>query len=39
MALAAPAAVSEDNREVAFERFSERVMREGYRKFFASWIG
>ncbi|AGA57612.1 glycosyltransferase [Thermobacillus composti KWC4] len=39
MALAAPAAVSEDNRERAFERFSERVMREGYRKFFAEWIG
>ncbi|WP_223067280.1 glycosyltransferase [Paenibacillus caui] len=38
MAAALPRKWSPQNREYAFDMFSERVMREGYRKFFESWL-
>ncbi|AJS60509.1 glycosyltransferase [Paenibacillus sp. IHBB 10380] len=38
MAAASPLNVSTDNRDYAFEKFSSRVMKEGYRHFFDSWL-
>ena len=38
MAAAAPIKVSSENREHAFERFSSKVMKEGYRDFFDKWL-
>lgn len=38
MAAASPHKFSFDNRAYAFEKFSSRVMKEGYRNFFDTWL-
>ncbi|MGK9251619.1 glycosyltransferase [Paenibacillus sp. P22] len=38
MAAASPLKVSSDNRGYAFERFSDKVMRDGYERFYAGWL-
>ncbi|TCN27108.1 glycosyltransferase [Mesobacillus foraminis] len=38
MASALPLKTSKENREYAFEAFSSKVMKEGYRKFLNEWI-
>lgn len=38
MALAAPTRYSNENKEYAFQQFSSRVMKEGYRAFFDKWL-
>jgi glycosyltransferase involved in cell wall biosynthesis len=38
MAAASPHTVSMDNKDYALERFSSRVMKEGYRRFFDQWL-
>jgi glycosyltransferase involved in cell wall biosynthesis len=38
MAAASPHKFSLDNRAYAFEKFSSTVMKEGYRKFFDTWL-
>ncbi|ANS76710.1 glycosyl transferase [Paenibacillus yonginensis] len=38
MAAAHPRKWSEQNREYAFDHFSERVMVEGYRRFYEAWL-
>jgi glycosyltransferase involved in cell wall biosynthesis len=38
MALGSPIRYSPINREYAFERFSSKVMKEGYRHFFENWL-
>ncbi|MHA0856887.1 glycosyltransferase [Paenibacillus sp. CMAA1364] len=38
MAAASPHKVSFENRAYGFEKFSNRVMKEGYRKFFDTWL-
>ncbi|RUT31797.1 glycosyltransferase family 1 protein [Paenibacillus zeisoli] len=38
MAAAAPHQVSEENRSYAFEKFSSRVMKQGYEQFFDKWL-
>ncbi|WP_138495073.1 glycosyltransferase family 4 protein [Paenibacillus pinistramenti] len=38
MAAAQPRKWSDENQRYAFEHFSERVMKEGYRTFFESWL-
>ncbi|MFD1175522.1 glycosyltransferase [Paenibacillus puldeungensis] len=38
MAAASPLKYSADNRDYAFEKFSETVMKQGYRDFFDGWL-
>ncbi|AWB43076.1 glycosyl transferase [Paenibacillus sp. CAA11] len=38
MAAASPRSWSAENRDYAFEKFSSRVMKEGYQSFFSSWL-
>jgi hypothetical protein len=38
MCLSAPLPTSEANREYAFSKFGSRQMREGYERFFQSWL-
>jgi hypothetical protein len=38
MCLAAPIATSEANREYAFSKFGSRQMRDGYERFFQTWL-
>jgi hypothetical protein len=38
MALSSPQRVSYENRDYAFEKFSSKVMKQGYAEFFDKWL-